>query len=97
VPHIRSFTVEAGQQGKIVYRPIESFGEVYMLADSWHTNAAGYELITKAVLEVLKSDPSVKAYLAAQIVAAEPSAGQAEGTLHGIDNSDGRTILSAAR
>jgi lysophospholipase L1-like esterase len=39
--------------------PVETFGEVYMQADSWHTNAYGYELIAKALLEKIKQDEKV--------------------------------------
>jgi lysophospholipase L1-like esterase len=63
VPYIRSFTVEANNGEKKLYTPIESFGRVYMQADPWHTNAVGYDLIAKALLEVLKKDQKVKAYL----------------------------------
>jgi hypothetical protein len=34
-----------------------------MHADPWHTNAAGYELVAKALLEVLKKNEQVKDYL----------------------------------
>jgi lysophospholipase L1-like esterase len=54
VPAIRSFTV--GTTPKL-YRPIESFGQLYMHADNWHTNAAGYQLIARALFEVLKQAP----------------------------------------
>lgn len=63
VPHIRSFKVEAKNNDGKVYRPIESFGEIHMQADAWHTNAAGYTLIAKALLEVLKRNQKVKKYL----------------------------------
>jgi lysophospholipase L1-like esterase len=63
VPFIRSFTVEAKNGGAKLYRPIESFGKIYMQADPWHTNAAGYELIAKALLETLKKNDRVKDYL----------------------------------
>jgi lysophospholipase L1-like esterase len=63
VPHIRSFTVEAKNGEEKVYRPIESFGRIYMQADPWHTNAAGYKLIAKALLDVLKKNDRVKDYL----------------------------------
>ena len=36
---------------------------MYMQADGWHTKAAGYELIAKAILEELKEDGKVKRYL----------------------------------
>jgi len=68
VPHIRSFTVEAKNGEAKLYRPIESFGKIYMQADPWHTNAAGYELIAKALLDVLKKNDRVKDYLRNQTV-----------------------------
>jgi lysophospholipase L1-like esterase len=63
IPHIRSFKIEAKDQEDKIYRPIESFGTIHMQADGWHTNAAGYELIAKALLEKLKEDASVRSYL----------------------------------
>jgi hypothetical protein len=64
VPHIRSFRVEAPAGQAVVYRPIESFGSLAMQADGWHTNAAGYDLIARAVLERLEADGRFQAYLA---------------------------------
>jgi lysophospholipase L1-like esterase len=64
IPDIRRFTVEHANDSGKVYRPIESFGEMFMQADGWHTNAAGYDLIAKAVLETLKEEGWVKRYLA---------------------------------
>jgi hypothetical protein len=49
VPEIRAFTVPANA-GRTVYRPIDTFGRVYVQADSWHPDAAGYDLIAHAVL-----------------------------------------------
>ena len=63
VPYIRSFTVEAKNGEKKLYRPIESFGRIYMQADPWHTNAVGYELIARALLATLKKNEQVKDYL----------------------------------
>jgi hypothetical protein len=63
VPYIRSFTVEAKHGKENLYNPIESFGKIYMQADPWHTNAAGYELIAKALLGILKKNDRVKDYL----------------------------------
>jgi hypothetical protein len=63
VPHIRSFTVEATNGEEKLYRPIESFGKIYMHADPWHTNAVGYQLIAKALLNTLKKNEQVKDYL----------------------------------
>lgn len=53
VPHLRELEVAAGAAGKRVCRPIDSFGEVYMQADSWHPNASGYELIARGVAEAI--------------------------------------------
>ena len=63
VPSIREFTVEAKRNEGEIYRPIESFGRIYMQADSWHPDASGYELIAKALLEVLKGTDKVQEYL----------------------------------
>jgi hypothetical protein len=63
VPHIRAFRAHAPNGEGQVYRPIESFGEIYMQADGWHTNAAGYKLIVKTLRVVLKEHERVKEYL----------------------------------
>jgi hypothetical protein len=63
IPEIRRFIVKAPKQGAKVYRPIESFGEKYMQADGWHTNAEGYGLIAKAILKVLEEDERVRKYV----------------------------------
>jgi lysophospholipase L1-like esterase len=63
IPEIRRFTVKAAAPGEKLYRPIESFGKMYMQADGWHTNAAGYELIAKTLLENLKKHDSLRRYL----------------------------------
>jgi lysophospholipase L1-like esterase len=64
IPEIRRYTVPAEKGKAKVFRPIETFGKMYMQADGWHTNAAGYELIARAVLEKLKDDEKVKNHLA---------------------------------
>lgn len=64
VPHVRAFRAVAEEDRRIIYRPIESFGTVYMQADGWHTNAQGYGLIAGALVDVLKKNDKVKAYLA---------------------------------
>jgi lysophospholipase L1-like esterase len=38
-----------------VYLPIESFGQIYMQADNWHTDAVGYDLIARAVADALNA------------------------------------------
>src|SRR5262249_16953526 len=53
VPHIRTIVVPGSPDGGPVYLPIETFGEVYMQADDWHTNAVGYDLIARAVADAI--------------------------------------------
>jgi lysophospholipase L1-like esterase len=50
VPHIRAINLDPGRPNGRVYLPLDTFGEVYMYADSWHTNAEGYDLIAREVL-----------------------------------------------
>ncbi len=61
VPQIRGFRVEAPDGSAEVYRPIDSWGKIYMQADAWHTNAQGYALIAKAVFKRLKDDAHFQA------------------------------------
>lgn len=63
VPDVRRFRVEASP-GERIYRPIETFGQIYMQADVAHTNAYGYELIARDLLDVLKKHERVQAHLA---------------------------------
>jgi len=63
VPSVRTFKVEATNNVGKIYKPIESFGKLYMQADRWHTDREGYELIAKALLENLKENEKVNAYL----------------------------------
>jgi lysophospholipase L1-like esterase len=35
--------------------PIDTFGQLYMQADNWHTDAEGYDLIADAVAKAVKS------------------------------------------
>lgn len=53
VPELRYFTVPT-LGGRRVYRPIDTFGELYLQADAWHTNAAGYDMIASALLETFR-------------------------------------------
>ena len=46
-----------------VYLPIDSFGKIYMQADPSHPTAAGYDLIAKGVLDVLKKTERFENYL----------------------------------
>jgi lysophospholipase L1-like esterase len=55
VPKVRSFVVPtaAGRN----YLPVETFGQLYLQADGFHTNARGYELMAQAVRDaVVKTD-----------------------------------------
>jgi len=63
VQSIRAFEVVVKNDEARVYTPIESFGRIYMLSDRVHTNSDGYELIAKALLEVLKKDNKMNDYL----------------------------------
>jgi hypothetical protein len=63
IPEIRRFVVKAANHEFKIYRPIESFGEMYMQADGWHTNAVGYKLIARALLKKLKEDERVRKYV----------------------------------
>lgn len=62
VQFIRTLEVEAGHRASIFYAPIESFGRIPLLSDRVHTDRDGYELIAKAVFEVLRQDSRVKDY-----------------------------------
>jgi lysophospholipase L1-like esterase len=55
VPHIRHLVVPMSADGRPVYLPIETFGRIYMQADNWHTDAAGYDLIARAVAGAIAS------------------------------------------
>jgi lysophospholipase L1-like esterase len=63
IPEVRRLTVDAPDDGGRVYRPVETFGEMYMQADGWHTNAAGYQLMADAVLQELKKNEKVMEHL----------------------------------
>jgi hypothetical protein len=54
LPHVREVQVTPQPDGGPMYLPVETFGRLYMQADNWHTDAAGYELIAQAVVEALK-------------------------------------------
>jgi lysophospholipase L1-like esterase len=54
LPHVREVQVEAQPDGGVMYLPVETFGRLYMQADNWHTDAAGYDLIAQAVVQALK-------------------------------------------
>jgi lysophospholipase L1-like esterase len=62
VPKVRSFVVTAKEEAR-VYLPIDSFGKIYMQADPTHPTAAGYDLIARGVLDVLKKTERFENYL----------------------------------
>jgi lysophospholipase L1-like esterase len=53
VPYAREFGVKTQNNQERIYTPIDSFGQIYMQADAWHTNAAGYQAIANAVSKIL--------------------------------------------
>ena len=63
VPHIRSFELKLEDQRTRIYQPIETFGKIYAQADSWHTDAAGYDLIAQAVFDALTQGSKFRKYL----------------------------------
>ncbi|PYR27859.1 MAG: hypothetical protein DMF98_04575 [Acidobacteria bacterium] len=58
VPSIRHLTVPAPAGAGPVYLPIDTFGQLYMQADNWHTDAQGYDLIADAVAKAVNSQLS---------------------------------------
>jgi len=62
IPDIRRFAVDAEKTAKTIYAPVDTFGRMYMQADGWHTNAAGYQLIAEAILRKLKAVPRFREY-----------------------------------
>jgi len=58
VPHIRRTEVPTAAGGRAVYLPIETFGQVYMQGDDWHTDAVGYDAIGHAVARAISTFPS---------------------------------------
>jgi lysophospholipase L1-like esterase len=63
IPDLRRFVVNAQESAGTVYAPIDTFGRMYMQADGWHTNAAGYRLIAEEVLQRLKEVPRFRQYV----------------------------------
>ena len=51
LPKVRNFVVPSS--GGTTYRPIETFGKLYLQADGFHTNARGYELMAEAIRNVV--------------------------------------------
>jgi hypothetical protein len=57
IPHTRHVSIPESRDGQPVYLPVETFGLLYMQGDGWHTNAAGYDLIARAVVGALAVYP----------------------------------------
>ncbi len=51
LPTIRHATVPFSES--VVYLPLDTFGRLYMQGDNWHTDAAGYDLIARAVAQAI--------------------------------------------
>ncbi len=60
VPHIREFSVETAPTQRRLYRPIESFGKIYLQADSWHPDRTGYGLIAEELLQILQRNATFR-------------------------------------
>ena len=54
VPSIRQVRIPMTSGSDRIYLPIETFGQLYMQADNWHTNAEGYDLIAAAVEQAIE-------------------------------------------
>jgi len=54
LPHVREVQVTQSVDGRDLYLPVETFGRLYMQADNWHTDALGYDLIARAVVDALR-------------------------------------------
>jgi lysophospholipase L1-like esterase len=52
LPTIRHATVPLASER--VYLPVDTFGQLYMQGDNWHTNATGYALIARAVADAVQ-------------------------------------------
>ncbi|MBM3813281.1 MAG: hypothetical protein FJW20_16775 [Acidimicrobiia bacterium] len=78
VPGARRFTAAEGAAHQVL--PMATFGEILLKADTWHTNAAGYEMIAQAVLDSLKRDAGFRGF-----VGADRNDGEREGsTRHNV-------------
>jgi lysophospholipase L1-like esterase len=53
LPHVREAQVVAQPGGAPMYLAVETFGRLYMQADNWHTDARGYDLIARGVVQAL--------------------------------------------
>ncbi|HZR21964.1 MAG TPA: GDSL-type esterase/lipase family protein [Vicinamibacterales bacterium] len=52
LPTIRHVTIPASNEVTVL--PLDTFGEIYLQGDGWHTNAAGYDLIARAVADAIR-------------------------------------------
>lgn len=58
VPFIRTYRIDSDAKRRTVYLPIDTFGELYMYADPWHTNGRGYSLIARQLAQIIRSEPA---------------------------------------
>ena len=61
LPKVRSFVVPSSIRTS--YRPIETFGKLYLQADGFHTNSQGYQIIARAVHDELIKTEKFQALL----------------------------------
>ena len=52
VPHVRKVRADIDAPPRW-HAPIDTFGRIYMQADSWHTNAKGYAGLSEKILATL--------------------------------------------
>jgi hypothetical protein len=63
LPALRRLTVPPDAAGRRLVLPIETFGELELHADPWHTDAAGNDLIARALLRAIEGTEPFTAYL----------------------------------
>jgi lysophospholipase L1-like esterase len=59
LPKVRSFVVPSNGGAK--YRPIDTFGKLYLQADGFHTNAQGYDIMARAIRDAIVQTDKFKA------------------------------------
>jgi lysophospholipase L1-like esterase len=71
LPKIRNFVVPPSSG--TVYRPVETFGQLYLQADGFHTNNRGYEIMAQAVRDAVIRTEKFRALVQRGESAASPS------------------------
>ena len=64
IPDVRYVEVITPKNGEVLYTPIDSFGEMHLKSDPWHTTTEGYNIIANALIEKLKKDVKFRSHLA---------------------------------